>query len=158
MKNWAYLVIAVTSTAVPEVANAARFAVECAGVATMEDTVTEKPITSVDDLPPQTYVIDEERKQVQRALRPRQEFETWCAGAPGEQCSVSISPGLVLVSETSPGDRTTATSTLKLDRITGSGEYRMSLDWNDGRYHRLYWKMTCKPAEVPIFDRSRNRF
>jgi hypothetical protein len=158
MNKKVYSAVAAALVSGSGIAEAARFGIECTGVATMEDTVAGKPLTSADDLPLQIYVIDEERNKVQRALVPRQEFETWCSELAGETCDVDISPGLIKVTTSSHEGGVASSSSLSFDRAAGTGEYRLELRWDDGRYHRLFWKMGCRPGKIPAFEHAKNRF
>lgn len=129
------------------------FAVQCTGTARFADTVTGQLMTRNYDLPRQVYVFHEATERVQRAMEPRQEFEDVCP-RDGYLSDVSFSPGLIQVRSEGDG----VLCDFKVSRVTGEGEFYTHQDLPGGRYNEFEWRMTCSRTEVPVFDRSRNRF
>ncbi len=148
----ASLVMAHASTA-----DANKFAVACRGTSYSESTMTGDMRRSTDALQTQVYVIDEEKSSVQHALIPRQEFETVCALGKGDP-SVSISPGLILVSGAPDFDQESTDCSLELDRKSGKGEQVLKINFADGNYHKLRWVMSCAKSAIPQFDTKNNKF
>ena len=105
------------------------------------------------ELPTQIYVFDEGTNRVQHALEPRQEFEDVCFRG-GYIDRVSFSPGLISVRS----EQTGRMCDFSVNRQTGDAEYVTHTDLPGGGFSQIEFRMTCSPAEISVFDRSRNRF
>lgn len=130
-----------------------RFAIECTGTAQFSNTMTGQLVARTYDVPRQVYVFDEVAERVQRALEPRQEFEDVCFRG-GYIASVTFSPGMISVRSEDTGRM----CDFNVSRITGEAEFFSHQDLPAGRYNQMEWRMTCSPTEIPVFDRSGNRF
>jgi hypothetical protein len=129
------------------------FAIQCTGTARFTSDVSGERRTRNYDVPRQVYVIDEARQRVQRAMEPRQEFEDVC-GRGAIVDSRDFSPGLINVRTESAG----AMCDFSVNRVTGEAEFFSVQELPGGRFGEMEWNMTCSPTEIPLFDRSRNRF
>jgi hypothetical protein len=139
------------------VSPAARIGIACVGTSFAEHNLTGAVRQSAVPMPKQIYVIDEERKTVERALMPRQEFETVCSSKKGPPF-VSISPGLVLVSAAPDFSVNGTECSLELDRQTGKAVYVLKMNFEGGHYDQLRWEMTCEKSSIPVFHPEKNKF
>jgi hypothetical protein len=133
-------------------ARAAPFAVACTGTAKFFDKLAGKPNERTYKIPKQVYVFDEQEKRVQRALEPRREFEDVCVRG-GYVNEIMFSPGLITVRT----EQRDYMCDFKVSRVTGEAQFFTHQDVRGG-YHEIDWKMTCERAEIPVFDRSKNKF
>jgi len=129
------------------------FAIRCTGTAEFRYKISGQRSSRRPDLPDQIYVVDEAARSVQRALVPRQEFEDVCRHGT-QQDNRDFSPGQIMV-RTLSSDRMCA---FTVSRVTGEAEYFSHQDLPGGDYDQTEWRMTCSPTQIPVFDRSRNRF
>jgi hypothetical protein len=147
------LLLALLLLAAAQPVAAGPFAIRCTGSAEFRDKISGERTTRRPELPAQIYVVDEGNRRVQRALVPRQEFEDVC-GRGTEQDVRDFSPGLIMV-RTLSSDRM---CDFRVNRATGEAEYFSHQDLPAGDYNQMEWRMTCSPTQIPVFDRSRNRF
>jgi hypothetical protein len=147
------LIVALLLVGAAPPAVAGPFAIRCTGTAEFRDKVAGERTSRRIELPVQTYVMDEGNRRVQRALVPRQEFEDVC-GQGTEQDHRDFSAGSIMV-RTLSSDRMCA---FTVNRVTGEAEYFSHQDLPGGDYNQMEWRMTCSPAQIPVFDRTRNRF
>lgn len=143
--------------AVPSMASAEKIAVACSGSSTWSDTITGQLLEKTRPLPQQFYVIDTDAKRVTHALVSMQEFEDVC-DVTKTDCKVTISQGLIDVTGHEPGKGVTTNNTLKIDRKTGVAVRDLGMEYDNGRYHRSHWDMTCERAQMPVFDKAKNKF
>ncbi|MBA3512676.1 hypothetical protein [Sphingomonas sp.] len=134
-------------------AQAESFAIACKGTAQFMDTIQGKPVKRSYDLPRQIYVFDESAKRVQRAMIPRQQFEDVCFRG-GYIDNIIFSPGLISVRS----ERAGAMCDFKVDRASGKAEFVHHSDLPAGGLSSIEFQMTCDPADLPVFDKSRNKF
>lgn len=140
---------------VPTAVHAERFAIHCQGEATFTFSMNGRTSPPRPPEPTrQIYVIDEEAQTVHRALMPRQEFEDMC-GTQG-RCFRTFSPGMIRIEQEIDGP-VTMRSRLTLDRQSGHADFEMDVDDSRTR-SEARWGMECVRGEIPVFDRSRNRF
>jgi len=83
---------------------------------------------------------------------PRQEFEDVCF-RDGHIDSVRFSPGLISVRSEKQG----AVCDFSVNRASGKAEYVSYRDLPGG-VSSIEFEMTCEPTEVPVFDKSKNKF
>lgn len=146
-------IIALTVVAAHQSAPAPPFAIQCTGSAEFTDNMSGQDDARRYDLPVQTYVLDEANGNVQRALEPRQQFEDVCFRG-GYIDSRAFTPGLITVRSEALGRLCDFT----VNRSTGAAEYLSHEDMPGGRFSRIEFDMICEPAEIPVFDSTRNRF
>jgi hypothetical protein len=137
----------------PEAAAVEPFAIACTGKAQFADTLRGERSVREYDVPTQVYVLDEAARRVERAMEPRQQFEDVCFRG-GYIDSISFSPGLVSVRS----ERAGTLCDFQVSRVSGEAVFFSHQDLPGGRYSQMEWRMTCSPAAIPVFDRSRNRF
>ena len=152
MRRWS-IILALPLVGAAQPVPTGPFAIRCTGTAEFRNKISGERTTRRSELPAQIYIMDEGGRHVQRALMPRQEFEEVC-GHGTEQDNRDFSPGLIMV-RTLSSDRMCA---FTVNRMTGEAEYFSHLDLPGGDYDQMEWRMTCSPTQIPVFDRSRNRF
>jgi len=152
-KHFVAMIAGVIVVACDTSAQAVPFAVACTGNARFSDTVRGKPVARSYKLPTQIYVFDEAAKRVQRALISRQQFEDVCFRG-GYIDSIIFSPGLISVRSEKKGSM----CDFKVDRASGKGEFATYDDLPEGGLATIEFEMTCNRTEVPVFDKSRNKF
>jgi hypothetical protein len=149
--------VAIALLSQASIAEAAKFAVACTGTGYSEHNLTGTVRKSTTQLPLQIYVIDEEKESVQRALMPRQEFDTICSSEKGAPF-VSISPGLILVSGAPDYSETSVECRLELDRKSGKASHLLKMNLGGERYNELRWEMMCEKTSIPVFKPDENKF
>ena len=84
-------------------------------------------------------------------MPPRRMFEDLCAVV-RENCSVTISPGVVTLAGSTRQDDVTTISSMTYDKVSGRATNKLELKWDDGRFTRLTISMRCQRTAIPVFE------
>lgn len=131
-------------------AEAAKFAVRCSGTDFMDDNTSGALVSTKYALDGQVYVIDEDARQVLRAVDARKQLVDLC-DVTKPSCEIKDASDYLETRGVAQKDGYTAAISFEYNKETGTALHEVNMDYDDGRYVHIRWQMNCQKAPIPTF-------